>query len=159
MKKLVVALFLVAAALGFFNLPAKADGPQAAPALSSADRAFLTSLAAPQQPELAAKKPGGGGGATKSLCSAEANCALGGTISCQGNNSCYAQDGNCNWGVTGYVICDGQYYGCGGSCCPEGFCTRDWQCAQSCYPCNYNYSCNWGGCYDDCQCEYSTCPV
>jgi hypothetical protein len=157
MKKLVVALFLTSAALGFFSLPAMADGPPVAPALNAADRAFLSSLAAPQ-PVLAANKPGGGG-ATESLCSAQAYCALGGTISCQGNSSCHAQDGNCNWGVTGYVICDGQYYGCGGSCCPEGFCTRDWQCAQSCYPCNPIYTCDWGSCSDNCDCQWSTCPV
>ncbi len=162
MKKLAVALFLVSVALCFFSLPARAaEGPQAAPTLSAVDRAFLASLAAPvtPPPALVAKKPGVGG-ATKSLCNAEANCAFGGTVSCQGNNSCSAVDGDCNWGNLGYVICDGQYYGCGGgSCCPENFCTGDWQCAQSCYPCNYNYSCHWGSCSDDCQCQWSTCPI
>jgi hypothetical protein len=158
MKKMALGLSWALAAFGLFLSPVLAETgpPRAAPVLSVADHAFLTSLAKPVAAAPAAKPPAGG---TKALCTATASCALGGTVNCEGNSSCSAVDGNCSWGVVGYVICDGHYYGCGGSCCPENFCTRDWQCAQSCYPCNYNYTCNWGGCSDDCECEWSTCPV
>jgi hypothetical protein len=164
-----LALFLVSAALVLLPPAASAaDSPRTVPALNTADRAFIASIAAPRPstvPVPVAKRPlgdGGGGVGAKALCRAEANCAFGGTVSCEGNNSyasCSAVDGNCSWGNTGYVICDGHYYGCPGSCCPEDFCTRDWQCSQSCYPCNPIYTCDWGSCSDNCDCQWSTCPV
>jgi len=161
MKKMVPGFFWALAVFGLFMSPALAEtNPlQAAPALSTADQAFLASLAAPVAPTPAAKRPAFG---PKALCTATANCAFGGTVSCQGNNSyssCSASDGDCSWGNVGYVICDGNYYGCPGSCCPADFCTRDWQCAQSCYPCNPIYTCHWGSCSDNCDCQWSTCPI
>lgn len=160
MKKLVVGLSLSLAALAFLMAPAMAatSPPQAAPALSAADQAFLASLApgvrAPA-PVPAAKRPAHPAIAKKSLC--VANCTFGGTVSCQGN-SCTAVDGNCAWGEVGYVICDGNYYSCGGSCCGGSFCTGESYCASYCYPCSYSYTCNYSYCADDCECNYSTCP-
>ena len=166
MKKRLLVLFLVLAALGFVISPAMAaDSPRGAPALTAADRAFLGSIAAPVKtpaaPERGARRPPGGGVGEKALCTATANCAFGGTVYCEGNNSsasCSATDGNCSWGEVGHVTCDGVTTSCGGSCCPENFCSHEFQCYQSCWPCNYNYTCNWNGCYDDCECQWSTCP-
>jgi hypothetical protein len=162
-KKSSLGLFLGFAALAFLISPAMAaDSPRAAPALSAADRAFVASLAGPREPTppgRAPRRPPSGGAGEKSLCSAEANCAIGGgTVSCQGNSSCSAVDGNCSWGEVGHVICDGNWYWCGGECCPANFCSHEFQCYQSCWPCNYSYNCNWNGCYDDCECQWSTCP-
>jgi len=151
MKKMVFGFSLSLVTLCFLTPPALAAAgpPHGAPTLGT----FLASLAKPA-PVAAAKHPARGG---KSLCTATANCAFGGTVDCQGNSSCSAVDGNCSWGVVGYVICDGHYYSCGGSCCGESFCTRGDQCAFSCYPCSYNYTCNYSYCSDDCECNYSTC--
>ena len=109
MKKMLFGLSLFVAAFGFVMSPAMvtASPPQAAPALSAADHAFLVSLAAAigaPAPVPAAKRPAHPAIAKKSLC--VANCTFGGTVSCQGN-SCTAVDGNCAWGEVGYVICDG----------------------------------------------------
>lgn len=102
MKKSSLGLFLVCAALAFLISPARAaDSPRAAPAMSAADRAFFASLAVARgaaSPVPAARRPPTGSGGQKSLCTAEANCAFGGTVSCQGNSSCSAVDGNCSWG-------------------------------------------------------------
>lgn len=157
MKKMALGLSL-ALAFGLFLSPAMAETgpPRTVPVLSVADQAFLTSLSKPAAPTPAAKPPTGG---AEAFCTATANCALGGTAYCEGNSSCSAVDGNCSWGVVGYVICDGHMTSCGGSCCPSNFCTRDWQCAQSCYPCNPIYTCDWGSCSDNCDCQWSTCPV
>jgi hypothetical protein len=158
MKKLGLGLFLAVAAFAFLISPAVAAD---APARSAADRAFIAALAAARgatSPVPVARRPPAGGVGEKSLCTAEANCAFGGTVSCQGNSSCSAVDGNCSWGEVGHVTCDGNTYWCGGSCCPENFCSHEFQCYQSCWPCNYNYTCNWNGCYDDCECQWSTCP-
>jgi hypothetical protein len=157
MKKMVFGIPLSLAVLCFLTSPvmAAAGPPQGAPTLS----AFLASLATPARMP-AAKHPGTLPG--KALCSATANCSFGGTVGCQGNNSstsCSAVDGNCAWGEVGYVICDSHLYSCPGSCCPENFCTRESQCAFSCYPCSYNYTCNYSFCSDDCECNYSTCPI
>jgi hypothetical protein len=159
MKKLALGLFLVSAALGVLSFPAAADAPRSAPALSAADRAFLASIAAPMKaPDrvMAARKPIGEAG-QKSYCSAQANCEWG-TVSCEGNNSCSAWDRNCSWGEVGHVTCDGNTYACPTQCCPDDFCTRDWQCQQNCYPCQAIYSCYWNGCHDSCDCQWSTCP-
>lgn len=156
MKKMVFGVSLALTALGFLMSPAVAAAgpPHGGPTLS----AFLASLAKPA-PVPAAKHPALGG---KALCTATANCSFGGTVSCQGNSSstsCTAVDGNCAWGEVGYVICDGHYSSCSGSCCPENFCTREDRCASSCYPCSYSYTCNYSYCSDDCECNYSTCPI
>jgi hypothetical protein len=166
-KKMLFGLCLSVAALGFLMSPARAtaDPPQAAPALSAADQAFLASLAAgvrtPTPVLAASKRPARPAIGKKALCTATANCWFGGTVSCQGNNSttsCSAVDGNCSWGIVGYVICDSQYYSCPGSCCPADFCTRGDQCSSSCYPCSANYRCDYSSCTDNCECNYSTCP-
>jgi hypothetical protein len=164
MKKMVLVLSLSLAALAFLMSPAMATArpTQVAPVLSVADQDFLASLAvAPAgtpAPVPAAKRPARPAIGKKALCTATANCSFGGTVSCQGNNSCTAVDGNCSWGEVGYVICDSQLYSCAGSCCPGNFCTREDQCASSCYPCSYSYTCNYSSCSDDCECNYSTCP-
>lgn len=157
MKRMVFGFSLCLAILGFLASPALAAGPRhgappGAPALSD----FLASLAKPGPAVSAAKKPAAVQG--KSACTATANCRFGGTVYCEGNSSCSAADGDCSWGNVGYVICDGHYYSCGGSCCPQDFCTRDWQCAWGCNPCSYSYTCNYQYCSDDCECNYSTCP-
>jgi hypothetical protein len=161
MNKLALAL-LLAAALGFFSSPAPAaDAPRTGPTLSAADRAFLASIGGPREPTppgRAPRRPPAGGAGEKSLCTAEANCALGGTVSCEGNSSCFAADGDCAWGFLGYVRCDGVYTWCGGECCPSNFCTHEWNCAWGCNPCDYTYTCDWGSCSEDCECHYSTCP-
>ncbi len=162
MKKRVFGVSLVLAALGFLLFPtlAAAAGPRhrapGPPTLND----FLASLAKPGTTTPAAKQPAAGPAVQgKSLCTATANCRYGGTVYCEGNSSCSAADGDCSWNNVGYVVCDGQSYSCPGSCCPEGFCTRDWQCAWGCNPCNYSYTCNYQYCFDDCECNYSTCPI
>lgn len=154
MKRTVFVVSLALAALGFLMSPplAAAGPPRGAPTLS----AFLSSLAKPASMPAAKKPPTG---QEKSQCSATANCRFGGTIYCEGNNSCSAVDGDCSWGNVGYVVCDGHYYSCGGSCCGDDFCTRGDQCAWSCNPCSSNYTCNYQYCFDDCECNYSTCPI
>ncbi|HEX4965159.1 MAG TPA: hypothetical protein VF173_30400 [Thermoanaerobaculia bacterium] len=157
MKKMVVGVSLALAILGFLMSPAMAAAgpPPNAPALS----AFLASLAVPAAAH-GPKHPANHW--NKALCNATANCAFGGTVSCQGNSSstsCTAVDGNCSWGIVGYVICDGYYSSCPGSCCPGDFCSHEDRCAASCYPCSYSYTCNYGSCSDDCECQYSTCPI
>lgn len=166
MKKLALGLFLGSAALGFLISPAMAaDSPRAAPTLSAADKAFLSSIAAPNPstaPVPVAKRPPTGGVGEQALCTATASCAFGGTVYCEGNNStasCSATDGNCSWGEVGHVTCDGVTTWCGGECCPASFCTREFQCYQGCWPCNYNYTCHWDGCWDNCDCQWSTCPI
>lgn len=159
MNKLSLALSLVLLSLGFFISPALAAD---APTLSAADRAFLAALAGPREPTpptRAPRRPPTGGVGEKALCTAEANCALGGTVRCEGNSSCSAADGNCEWGFLGYVRCDGVYTWCGGSCCPENFCTGWDACASACYPCDADYTCHWGSCSDNCDCRWSTCPI
>jgi hypothetical protein len=167
MKKMVLGLSLALAALGFLMSPAMAaNPPQVAPALSAADRAFIASLAAtaknPAAPALAAKRPLPGPGA-KALCTATANCESG-TVTCSGNNSttsCTAVDRNCSWGEQGHVTCDGATTWCPTACpgCPPSWCTREANCSASCYPCDYDYTCDATYCTDDCRCRWSTCPI
>ena len=159
MKKMVLGLLLALAASGFLLSPrmAAADPPQAAAVRSVADEAFLTSLAAPA-PVSAAKRPG----MEKALCSAQASCGSY-TISCQGNNSttsCSATDRNCP-NQRGHVTCDGVTTWCSEPCpgCPSNWCTFESDCAWSCFPCDYIYSCSQTNCTDSCRCRFSTCPV
>jgi hypothetical protein len=168
MKKLVLGLFLTFAALTLLLSPALAETkePQAARTLSAADRAFLASLARmPIAPAPAAKRPGDDPPiGENALCSATAYCWDGTTRSCQGNNSttsCTAVDSNCP-GQRGYVTCDGATTYC--PTCPPGECGEDWcqdedNCASSCYPCDYTYTCNPTYCTDRCRCIFSTCPI
>jgi hypothetical protein len=158
MKKMVLGLSLSLAALGFLMSPPLAlAAPQAVPALSLADQAFLASLAVPAA-NPTAKRPQIG---AKSLCSATANCWNGGTVSCTGNNSpssCSAVDGNCSVGEPGHVTCDGATTTC--SACPgcgPTFCTGESDCAANCYPCDYTYTCNETFCTDHCRCNFRTC--
>lgn len=161
MKKMVLGLSLALVTLGLSMSPALAEANplQAAPVLSVADQAFLASLAAPVAPRPAATRPAG---QTKALCSATANCASG-TVTCQGNNSttsCTAVDRNCP--EQGHVTCDGATTWCPTVACPgcePDWCTYEGECASSCYPCNYTYSCNETFCTDRCRCHFSTCPV
>lgn len=166
MKKLVLGLSLTFAALSLLQSPAMAETkePQAARTLSAADRAFLASLAAmPVAPAPAAKPPGSDPpvGAF-ALCTATANCWDGTTRYCEGNNSpasCTAVDSNCP-GQQGYVTCDGATTWCP-ACedpCPPGWCDGEEDCASSCYPCDYSYTCNQTYCIDRCRCIFQTCP-
>lgn len=155
MRKMVLGMSIALTVLGFCMSPAMAASrPHGAPTLS----AFLASLATPA-PVPAARHPSTLRG--KSSCTASANCAFGGTVSCGGNNTCSGTDGNCAWNEVGHVTCDGTTYSCGGSCCPGNFCdgSGEDRCARSCYPCSYSYTCNYSYCFDDCECNYSTCPV
>jgi len=164
MKKMVLGLLLSLAALAFLMSPAVA-APN--PALSAADQAFLASLAtvpagAPA-PELAAKRPAIG---PKSLCTATANCANGGTVSCSSNtstSSCSAVDGNCGACEPGHVTCDGVTTTCSPCanciCGDPNFCfDREADCEANCNPCSYNFTCNESTCSSHCRCIFSTCP-
>jgi len=155
MKKLVLGLFLALAALAFLVSPATAaSSPQAAPVLSVADQVFVASLAVQvgtPAPVLATKHHPIG---QKSFCSATANCANGGTISCTGTSSCTAVDGSCP--EPGHVTCDGVTTSCS-SCAPG--CGPDWcnesACAANCSNagCDYDYTCyDYPSCSDHCRC-------
>ena len=137
MKKMVLGLSLSLAALAFLMPPPMAAAaPQGVPALSLADQAFLASLAVPAA-NPAAKRPQIG---AKSLCSATANCANGGTVSCSGNSSttsCSAVDGNCSVGEPGHVTCDGVTTTC--SACPADCDDLEFQCEESCSPCTVRF--------------------
>jgi hypothetical protein len=163
MKKVILGLSFAVAALGFLMSPVlAANPPQVAPALSAADQAFLSSLAAlpgtPATPVLAAKRPRIG---PKSLCNATANCWNGGTVSCSGNSSttsCTAVDGSCP-GEPGHVTCDGVTTTCPTPCpgCGPTWCTGEDACATQCDPCAYTYTCNATLCTDHCRCNFRTC--
>jgi hypothetical protein len=93
-----------------------------------------------------------GGAATKSACSATATC-VSGTVSCQGNSSCSAQDANCALLQSGGVTCDGVFTPCP-ACCPYPPMSRDFACCS----CEMTGSCN--AC---CRCEtglsFQACAV
>jgi hypothetical protein len=156
MKKMLLGLSLSVVALGFLVSPVLA-----APALSAADKAFIASLATrpgTPAPVPAAKRPALG---EKALCSATANCGNGTTVYCEGNasvTSCSAADRNCN-AEQGHVTCDGVTTWCQPACpgCPADWCTYEADCAASCSPCDYNYTCNATYCTDHCKCKLSTC--
>lgn len=97
MKKIARGLSLALATFGLFMSPVLAETgpPRAVPVLSTADQAFLTSLATPVAPTPAAKPPAGG---TEALCTATAYCWDGSTRYCESNvstTSCSATDSNC----------------------------------------------------------------
>jgi hypothetical protein len=158
MKKMVLGLYLALATLGFLMSPATAAAspPQAAPALSAADQAFLATLATAPAPVPAAKRPILG----KALCTATANCGPGGTISCSGNNSttsCSATDQNCPH-QRGSVTCDGTVTQCPNACICELDCTADRaDCVGGCNPCPAVFSCNITTCTETCHCKLSAC--
>lgn len=158
MKKKVLGLSLAFAALALIASSGWAEtGPRpAARSVSVADRAFLASLAA----HPVAKAPARPSGTEKALCVAGATCG-GYSISCSGNNSttsCQAWDRNCGIGERGHVTCDGVTTWCNEPCPPD--CNQlEWNCSWSCYPCNYNFSCDESTGDWDCRCIFRNCPV
>ncbi len=164
MKKMVLGLFWALVTLGFLVSPAlAADPPQAQRALSTADQAFLASLAK-QAPVPAANRSGRIG--QKALCSATAYCWDGSTRYCESNTSatsCSAVDSNCP-GTQGHVTCNGQTQACPpcppGGCGPD-FCTseEEYNCQLSCGGCPYTFTCNYTYCFERCKCNWSICPV
>ncbi len=164
MKKLALGLFLALAGLGFLVSPVMAAASPPQPAPSASLQAFLASIAAPATPVAVGRRPPPVGRVgTKSLCSATANCASG-TVYCEDNTNpanCTGADRNCDVGEQGHVTCDGvttwcPYTECPG--CPQDWCTYEQECAWSCYPCDYTYTCNETYCTDHCHCKFSTCP-
>lgn len=159
MKKVVLGLSLALVTLGFLVSPAMAaDPPQAPLALSTADQAFIASLALPGAPTPAARPPRG---TTKALCSAAASCNDGTLVSCTGNNSttsCVGADRNCSVGERGHVTCDGVTKWCA-TPCPVDCDQLEWNCSSSCYPCNYNFTCDPATGDWSCRCIFRTCPV
>jgi hypothetical protein len=164
-KKIGLGLSLALVTLSFLSLPAMgASPPQAVGALSTADQAFIASLAIPGAPTPAARPPQSG---EKALCSAQANCWDGSVIGCLGNNSttsCSATDSNCAAGQRGSVTCDGNTTWC--PACPPRDCGPDFcsfqhedDCAASCSPCTSTFTCNFTFCFERCKCNFSTCPV
>jgi len=156
MKKMVLGLSLSLAALGFLMSPAMAASPPQVATLSAADQAFLASLGArvgTPAPELAAKRPAIG---QKSFCSA--NCWDTGTVSCSGT-SCSAVNGNCP-SEPGHVTCDGITTWCPNPCpCDPDFCANEEaDCAFTCDPCSYNFTCSESTCTSHCHCLIRTCP-
>ncbi|HEX3553957.1 MAG TPA: hypothetical protein VIA62_12095 [Thermoanaerobaculia bacterium] len=155
MKKMLLGLSLAVAALGLLMSPAMAETspPQAAPALSAEDQAFLASLAAPvatPAPELAAKRP------TihpKDTCIA--NCASG-TVSCSGAGTCTAVDRNCSANERGHVTCGSTTTFCP-TTCPPPVCPPDW-CTDDCSLCDCGGTlvCNATFCTSHCKCKI--CP-
>jgi hypothetical protein len=167
-KEMVLGLSLALVTLGFLVSPVlAADPPQAQRTLSAADQAFLASIArqvGTPDPAPAAKRPRGIG-QEKALCTATASCGDGTTVYCEGNNSttsCSASDRNCP-GERGHVTCDGVTTWCSATCpgCGPDFCTWEQRenCAMSCYPCNYRFTCNTTYCVEICRCDFRTCPV
>jgi hypothetical protein len=150
MKRTVLTLVLVLAALGLTTSPAMAaPGSQpAAPVLSTAD--FLASLA--PAPEPMAKRPAIHG---KALCFAQASCGDGTYVSCYGyssTTSCSAADRDCDAGVQGHVKCDGVKTKCPVACpvIPPDCNQLEAQCAATCGTCPVTsftcspYSCRCG---------------
>lgn len=162
MKRALFIALCLAAAWGSPALLAT-DTPQAAPAVSAADRAFIASIAGPvTAPEPVAKRPNIGGVWEKALCTASANCWDGSTVSCQGNNSttsCSATDSSCP-STRGKVTCDGVTTwcpicpGCDFDCAAERtFCQWD------CDPCPFAFTCSPSTCTLLCRCKWSICPI
>lgn len=157
MKKMVLGLMLALVAVAFVVSPVlAASSPQVARTLSAADRAFLSSLAV-QAKGPAAKRPAAG--QEKALCFAGASCGSY-SITCTGNNSttsCSAADRNCDIGERGHVTCDGVTTWCNEPCVNCDQLEQD--CAWSCNPCNYNFSCDPATGDSTCRCIFRTCPV
>jgi hypothetical protein len=156
MKKMVLGFSLALAALGFLVSPT-----MAAPEMSAADKAFISSLAAPGAPApvSAAKHPGLG---EKALCNASANCWNGTTVSCSGNNSttsCSATDSNCSAHQRGSVTCDGVTTSCPACPCDLNCTEARAECADLCSPCPAITTCSLSTCTSTCRCKFSSCPL
>jgi hypothetical protein len=146
--------WIIAVALLFVALTGSAQAAdQAAPFTPEVRAAVLARLAAPGC-DAAPAVAGGTSGvvfasklATKSACSATANCATG-TVSCNGNNSCVAQDRECPY-EQGSVTCDGVTTLCPTDCCSTGTPRQ-----RACCRCAVT-----GNCWDCAFCEYGFFPV
>jgi hypothetical protein len=159
MKKMVLGLSLAFVALVLIasSVWAETGAKPAARTFSAADQAFLASLAVKPVAKAPARPSGARG---KALCAAAASCGSY-SISCSGFNSsasCTAVDRNCGIQERGHVTCDGVTTWCNEQCIPT--CEHlEYYCAQSCYPCNYNFSCDPVTGDDSCRCIFRTCPV
>jgi len=163
MQRMGLGLSLSLVALSLLAIPAlAASPPRAVKALSTADQAFLSSLAAPARMPAAApaakhprtgSRTGSKPGLEKSACSASATCSDGSTVSCEGNSSCSAVDGQCPWGEGGHVTCDGVTTSC--PACPFNCSQAEDQCYHWCYPCPYSFVCWESG--PSCDCDWSRC--
>jgi hypothetical protein len=158
MKKMVLALSLSLAALGFLVSPALAASPEpAAPVLSAEDQEFIASLAivpaGTPAPELVAKRPDI---TPKATCIA--NCGSGTPVSCTYTGTCSATDRNCN-AEQGHVTCDGSTTWCQPACpgCPPTWCTQD--CSAQCDPCPGTLICNESHCTSHCKCDFIHCAM
>jgi len=161
MKKMLYRLSLLLVLVSLV-LPAMAA---AEPARAAPDQEFLAFLSALQNPApmaAAAKGKGPGGGVSEmALCTASASCGSDPGLYCEDHTSpanCTGVDQSCP--QRGYVTCDGVTTWCP-ECpgCPSNWCTRDYQCYQSCYPCAPIYTCeDYPYCTDYCDCQWSTCP-
>jgi hypothetical protein len=132
MKRVVFGLSLTLVAFGFFSSPALAGPQQGGP-----DGVFLASLATEAPSATEGKEPIGGG--EKALCSANADCGGGVTVSCSSNSSvtsCSGANRNCAAGEQGHVTCNG---------------ATTW-CSPSCHACTTSASCGDGttvSCFSD----------
>lgn len=164
MKKVLYRLSLLLVVVSLVHpAMAAAEPARAAP---SPDRGFLAFLNALQNPvpmAAAAKGKGPGGGVSQmSLCTASASCGSEPGLYCEDDTNpanCVGVDQNCP--QQGYVTCDGVTTWCPNACptCPGDWCTRDYQCYLSCYPCAPIYTCyDYPSCSDYCDCQWSTCP-
>jgi hypothetical protein len=140
MKKawIVACAVLLISVTGFAQTPAPLPSDVLTAILSQPDGSCD-----PQQSQVlfAAARPGTG--QEKSLCTVTANCGAAGTVSCQGNSSCTAQDRNCSNHQEGRVTCDGV-----ATVCPAPTCTDYWcgRCSAhglciACCECNGGFDC------------------
>ncbi len=139
--------WLVAVVLIFVSAALSAQAPAPAPPLSGAALAAILgpspagAVCAPPAGEvrlptarLAAVRPGT---QSKSACSATAQCLFG-TVSCNGNSNCSAQDRNCAVPTAGKVTCDGVTTGCNNACTICDQCAATGDCIKCCQ-CDYGY--------------------
>lgn len=151
-KKMVFGFSMVLAVLGFLGSPALAATES--PTLSTADQAFLASLAVPAgtpAPELAAKPPRG---LEKATCTA--NCWDGSVVSCTGN-SCSGTNSNCGGGQRGSVTCDGQTTLCPACPCDLNCAEERSLCESDCAGCPFTFSCSTSTCTTSCHCNFRSC--
>lgn len=130
---LAVALVLVAAA-GSAQTPAPLPGEALAAILGPAGGGACATP--PDEVRLAANRPGTD---PKSACSAYADCGPYGSVSCNGNNSCSAQDRNCAVPAAGKVTCDGVTTWCPGGCTNCDICDATGDCIACCQCQGYAY--------------------
>lgn len=81
-------------------------------------------------------------GQTKSVCSATANCASGGTVSCQdyvNPADCHAFDHDCAFNEPGHVVCNGVASWC--SPCPDPCSSAVGPRQKACCRCNLTGNC------------------